>query len=161
VRRLAFALIVLAACSSGAGKAAITTLPTSTTQAAGPSTTLDAKGQFVQIFEKVQSSFVAAIAADPEIQAVNKIAFVLSTNAVLMDVTSKPAAPAKTPADNAWHVLQLIAPLWAPGQGFNRTAFVPGLHLVNSGADYRCTSDFMVRLAAGQVDQATWPAQCT
>lgn len=164
MRRLAAFLVVVAACSSGGGKAASTTATsaapkTTATADLGPTTTLDAKGQFVLAFEKLQPDLLHVVQADRDVQTVNKVGFDTPNDAVLIDVTSQ-FVRFENQADAGWNLVQLLAQLWAPGQGYNQSEYVPGLHFVNSGVDYRCSADFMVRLATGRANRSGWETQC-
>jgi len=79
---------------------------------------------------------------------------------LVLDITSAWASRSHQ-EDGAWSITRLLSVLWNRDDGLFYTPYwTPGLYFVNSGTEYQCSGEFMVRMAATLASRSDWEREC-
>jgi hypothetical protein len=145
------------------------TLEATTTTTAAPTTTSTmspeqmvdvAKLAFGVVFDAQRVELAEAVQGDINVGSVDLFAYDGNTGVVTLDITSGWASP-DNQVDGAWDLTRQLAALYSPTDGaWYQAEWVPGFTLVNSGVTYRCSGEFMARLATFSASRADWDAEC-
>jgi hypothetical protein len=145
-----------------------TTLPTTTTTTDGPDISNPdvAAVLFVLLFESTRDIVIETMESTSSVGSVDK--FITEAEEVgeptsvqvILDVTSTWSSESNQ-IDGAWEITRLMSVLYEdPDGAYYSDAWVPDLHLTNSGQAHLCSGDFMVQLADSRKSMTDWEAEC-
>lgn len=109
----------------------------------------------------LRQGLINTLGEDQSVQSVDLVLLDPSTDTVVIDITSTWESFDRQ-HDAAWEITRALAALWEANEHpvFRQPGWSPSFRLINSGATYACSADFMARLADVLAARSDWQAEC-